>query len=272
MIWLFGDIKDLNRRTATDKVLHDKVFDIAKDPRYDGYQSGLASMIHNFFGKITSGGGIKNIPNKELAEELHKPIIRKSNKRKLHSPFIDNIWGAGLAYMQLIGKFNKGFRFLLCVFHIYSEYAQVIALKGKKGITITNAFQKFLDESNRIPNKIWVDKGSEFYSRSMKSWLEKSDKEMYSTCNEEKSVIAERFIRTLKNKYLTLVSKNVYIDKLDDIVSKYNNTYHSTIKVKPVDVKSSTHIDSSKEINGDGDVRISKQKNIFAKGYVLNWS
>ena len=106
----------------------------------------------------------------------------------------------------------------------------------------------------------------------MKSWLEKSDKEMYSTCNEEKSVIAERFIRTLKNKYLTLVSKNVYIDKLDDIVSKYNNTYHSTIKVKPVDVKSSTHIDSSKEINGDGDVRISKQKNIFAKGYVPNWS
>ena len=95
---------------------------------------------------------------------------------------------------------------------------------------------------------------------------------MYSTCNEEKSVIAERFIRTLKNKYLTLVSKNVYIDKLDDIVSKYNNTYHSTIKVKPVDVKSSTHIDSSKEINDDGDVRISKQKNIFAKGYVPNWS
>ena len=75
---------------------------------------------------------------------------------------------------------------------------------------------------------------------------------MYSTNNEGKSVVAERFIRTLKNKiykYMTSISKNVYIDKLDDIVNKYNNTYHSTIKMKPVDVKSSTYIDSSKEIN-----------------------
>ena len=116
----------------------------------------------------------------------------------------------------------------------------------------------------------------------MKSWLEKNDIEMYSTHNEGKSVIAERFIRTLKNKiykYMTSISKNVYIDKLDDIVNKYNNTYHSTIKMKPVDVKSNTYIDSSKEINDKdpkfkiGDiVRISKYKNIFAKGYVPNWS
>ena len=116
----------------------------------------------------------------------------------------------------------------------------------------------------------------------MKSWLEKNDIEMYSTHNEGKSVIAERFIRTIKNKiykYMTSISKNVYIDKLDDIVNKYNNTYHSTIKMKPVDVKSNTYIDSSKEINDKdpkfkiGDiVRISKYKNIFAKGYVPNWS
>ena len=116
----------------------------------------------------------------------------------------------------------------------------------------------------------------------MKSWLEKNGIEMYSTHNEGKSVIAERFIRTLKNKiykYMTSISKNVYIDKLDDIVNKYNNTYHSTIKMKPVDVKSNTYIDSSKEINDKdpkfkiGDiVRISKYKNIFAKGYVPNWS
>ena len=116
---------------------------------------------------------------------------------------------------------------------------------------------------------------NEFYNRSMKSWLEKNDIEMYSTHNEGKSVIAERFIRTLKNKiykYMTSISKNVYIDKLDDIVNKYNNTYHSTIKMKPVDIKSNTYIDSSKKINNKdpkfkiGDtVRISKYKNIFCK-------
>ena len=116
----------------------------------------------------------------------------------------------------------------------------------------------------------------------MKPWLEKNNTEMHSTHNEGKSVVAERFIRTLKNKiykYMTSISKNVYIHKLDDIVNKYNNTYHSTIKMKPVDVKSSTNIESSKEINYQdpkfkvGDiVRISKYKNIYAKGYVPNWS
>ena len=102
--------------------------------------------------------------------------------------------------MQLINKFNKGFTFLLCVIDTYRKYAWVIPLKDEKGITITNAFQKILDESNCKPNKIWIDKGSEFYNRSMKSSLENDDVEMYSTHNERKSVVAERFMRTLKKK------------------------------------------------------------------------
>ena len=115
----------------------------------------------------------------------------------------------------------------------------------------------------------------------MKSWLEWNAIEMCSARNEGKSVVAERFIRTLKNKiykYMTSVSQNVYIDKLDNIVSKYSNTYHSTIKLKHVDVKWNTYIDSSKEINSkdpkfkvDDIVRISKYKISFAKGYTPNW-
>ena len=105
---------------------------------------------------------------------------------------------------------------------------------------------------------------------------------MHSIHNEGKSVVAERFIRTLKTKiykYMTSVSKNVYIDKLDDIVNEYNNTYHRTIKMKPVDIKDNTYINFEKEVNDKdrkfkvGDyVRISKYKNIFAKGYMPNWS
>ena len=125
-------------------------------------------------------------------KELHKPIIRKFDKRKVHSPFIDNAWGADLADMHLIIKFGKGFWFLLCAIGIYSKYTWVIPLKGKKGVTITNAFQKISKESNRKPNKIWISKGSAFYNRPMKSWLEKNDIQMYSTHNEEKSFIAER--------------------------------------------------------------------------------
>ena len=106
--------------------------------------------------KKTSSRTVKNeiISNKELAEELHNSIIRKFNLRKLHSPFIDNIWGTDLIDMQLISKFNKGFRFLLCVTDIYHKHAWVIPLKDKKRITIINAFQKILNESNRKPNKI----------------------------------------------------------------------------------------------------------------------
>ena len=190
--------------------------------------------------------------------------------------------GADLSDIQLLSKFNKEFRFLLCVFDIFSKYAWVVPLKDKNGVSIVNAFQSLLDDSKRKPNKIWVDKGSEFYNRSMKSWLQNNDIVMYSIHNERKSVVAERFIKTLKNKIykcMTSVSKKVYIDKLDDIVNEYNNTYHRTIKIKPTDVKNNTYINIGKEVNDKdpkfkvGDhVKISKYKNIFAKGYTPNWS
>ena len=153
-----------------------------------------------------------------------------------------------------------------------------IPVEYRKSITITDAFRKRLKKSDRKAEKICVDKDSEFYNRSMKSFLQKNNIEMYSRHNEGGS---ERFIRTLKNKiykYMTSISKNVYIDKLDDIVNKHNNIYYSAIKMKPAHVKSNTYINSSKEINDEDpksnisdNVRISKYKNIFAKGYISNW-
>ena len=125
----YGDFKDLKRRTASDKILRDKAFNIAKNPKYDGYQRDLASMIYKFFDKNSTGSGV-DIPlefNKQLAKELHKPIIKK-----VYSGFRDNIWGAALADMQLISNFNKGFIFLLCVIGIFSKYAWVVPLKDKK--------------------------------------------------------------------------------------------------------------------------------------------
>ena len=113
--------------------------------------------------------------------------------------------------MQLINTFNKGFRFLLCVIDIYSKYAWVVPLKDKRGVTITNAFQKFLHESNRKRNRVWVDKGSEFYNRWMKSWLEKNAIEEHLTHNKGKFVVVKGFIRTSKNKiykYMTSILKN----------------------------------------------------------------
>ena len=180
--------------------------------------------------------------NNQLKNYTNQLLEIKKKKRTVYSGFRDNVWGADLGDMQLISKFDKGFRFFI---DIFSKYAWVVALKYKKGVSIVDAFQKILDDSNRKPNKILVDKGSEFYNNSFKKQLKDNDIEMYSIGNEGKSVVAERFIRTLKTKIYKHLTKNVYINKLD-IVNEYKNTYHRAIKMKPVDVKDNTYNDFKK--------------------------
>ena len=192
------------------------------------------------------GSGIARNSSSILDDELHKPVIKKFNKRKVYSQFKDNIWGVDLADMQSLSKKNKGIKYLLC------------AIDLKK------------------------------FKNNLKKWLSDNNIILYSTYNEGKSVVAERFIRTLKNKlykHMTATGKNVYYDVLDDIINKYNNTKHSTIKMKPINVKNNkrVYIDEHNEKNttkssssersrfkvGERD-RISKFKNIFAKGYTPN--
>ena len=128
-------------------------------------------MVYKFFDKKSKGSGIniKSAPqNQQLAEELHKPIIKKLKKIKVHAAFKDNVLCTDLTDTQLISKYNKGVRFLLCVIDIFSKYAWVVFLKDKKGVSIVTAFQSILKQSDRKPKKIWVDKGSEFYNTSFK--------------------------------------------------------------------------------------------------------
>ena len=132
----YSDSKDLVKGTQSDKVLRDKAFNIAKNPKYDRYQRGLASMVYGK--KSAKGSGISNTENSELANELHKPIIRKFKKRKVYSSFKDNIWGVDLADMQLTSKYNKGIRYLLCAIDLFSKYAFVVPLKDKKGSSIVD--------------------------------------------------------------------------------------------------------------------------------------
>ena len=215
-----------------------------------------------------------------LADELHKPAIKTFNERKVYSQFKDNIWGVDLADMQSLRRKNKGIKYILCAIDLYSKYAFVIPLKDKKGITIVNAFIKIIKQSNRKPNKIWVDQGGEFYNNVFEKWLSDNDINMYSRYNEGKSVVAERFIRTLKNKlyeHMTATGKNVYYDVLDDVVNKYNNnTKHSTIRMKSIDVGDNdkrVYIDEHNEKDSKfkvGDrVRISNLKIYLLKDLLL---
>ena len=139
----YGDFKYLARWTASDKDLREKAFNIAKNPKYDEYQGGLAFMVYKFFDKKSKGSGVNILleSNEQLAEELRKQIIRKFKKGTVYSRYRDNIWGSDLADMQLISKFNKGFRFLLCVVDIFSKYAWVVPVKDKKGVSIVDAVQ-----------------------------------------------------------------------------------------------------------------------------------
>ena len=190
-------------------------------------------MVYKFFDKKTTGSGFKKLKNTAepnvlarsssiLADERHKLIIRKFNKRKVYSQFKDNIWRVDLADMQSLGRKNQGINYLLCAIDLYRKHAIVIPIKDKKGISIVNAFDKIIKQSNRKPNKTWIDQGGEFYNNVFEKWLSDNDIIMYSTYNEGKSVVAERFFRTLKNKlykHMTATGKNVYYDVLDDVVN-----------------------------------------------------
>lgn len=195
---------------------------------------------------------------------------------------IDKIWAADLVDMSSLSKFNKGNKFLLAVIDIFSKYGWLIPLKDKKGESVAAAFKTIFKE--RKPEKIWVDKGKEFYNSHVKGLID-----LYSTENEEKSSIVERWIRTMKSKmqkYFTANSTNVYVDILSDLVQKYNNTRHSSIKMKPVEASKKSNenmvfynlypVSKQKPIlpkltTGDK-VRIMKKKQFFEKGYTPNWT
>ena len=209
-------------------------------------------MVYKFFDKKSSRSGITDESNYQLANELHKPVIKKFKKRKVYSSFKDNIWEVDLADMQSLSKYNKRIKYLLCAIDLFSKYAWVVPIKDKKGSSIINAFKKIISEEQRKPNKIWLIKALNSAINLLKIFLKINNVEIYSTYNEGKSVVAERFIRTLKNKmfkHMTNISKNVYFDVLDGIVNKYNNTVHRTVKMKPTEVTDDSYAEYNEYFN-----------------------
>ena len=186
------------------------------------------SIVSKLIGtKVKFGMGVKK---KDLAEELHKPIRRKFKKRRVLVGGIDRIWAADLVDMQAFSKFNRGVKYLLAVIDVFSKYGWLIPLKDKTGKSVASALKTIFEE--RKPEKMWVDKGKEFYNKDVKDLVE-----LYSTENEEKSNVVERWIRTMKEKmwkYFSAKSTNVYMNVLSDLVKEYNNTRHSSIKMTPV--------------------------------------
>ena len=220
----------------------------------------------------------------QLAEELYKPIRRKLAKRRVFAKGVDEIWAADLVEMQRFSDWNKGIKYLLMVIDVFSKFGWIEPLQNKKGETVASAFEKIF-KSGRKPRLLWTDKGKEFYDKNVKQLLSTKNITLYSTENEEKSSVIERWNHTIKENMWKMFSANnntVYYDKIDDLLKNYNNSFHRSVKLSPTEA---SKIKNSKRVFANlypdeiykfriGDrVRISKFKpKLFDKGFTPNWT
>ena len=224
-----------------------------------------------------------------LAEELHRPIRKHFTKRYVFVRNVDDIFGADLIDMQALSKQNKGYKYILMVEDIFSKYGWAIPLKTKTGIAVRDALRQIF--KHHVPKKLWTDAGSEFYNNEVKALLKKHDITLYSTENEEKCSVVERWNRTIKTKlwkYFTANHTHKYIDVLDALIKKYNNTVNRAIGMTPTEArKPSNHgavfrhlyfkkmakLGEKKPKFQIGDkVRLGVKKDLFEKSYIINWS
>ena len=222
-----------------------------------------------------------------LADELHRQRRVHFPRRRVIVKGIDQIWSADLVDMRAFSKYNKGIRYLLNVIDVLSKYAWSVSIKDKTGEAITKAFRSIT--KTRKPKMLWVDRGTEFYNRTFRRWLNEQDIQLYSTENEGKAVVVERFNRTLKSKmwrYFSDNSTNVYIDVLQELVERYNNTKHRSIGMTPTEAslksneqrvlynlyKDNTRPKQRPRFEIGDRVRITVAKRHFEKGYTPNWT
>ena len=273
-------------RNLKDKHIADeKMIKAVNELPYNQQQYGTFLVKNIIRSKRKLGLGVEN-HNKILSEELHKSKRKNYPRRKIIVNHIDEIFAADLVEMQKFAKLNKGYRYLLTCIDIFSKYSWVIPLKDKKGITLKNALQKIFKE--RKPNFLWTDNGKEFYNKQVQNLLNENNIKLYSTNNSEiKSSVVERFNRTFKNmmyKKFTENNNTIFYNILDELVNNYNNKYHSTIKMSPIEgskkinekkIKNIYNFEKTKKPGkfkiGDR-VRLSLEKNIFEKSYETNWT
>ena len=225
----------------------------------------------------------------ELADELHKPIRRKFQKRVVFVKGVDEIWAADLVDMQSFSKYNNGFKYILMIIDVFSKYGWAIPLKTKNGINIANALS-IIFIKNKPPTMLWTDFGGEFYNKDVSKVLIKHHVKLYSIRNEEKASVVERWNRTIKYqmwKYFSANNTKRYVDILQKLIDKYNNTKHRSIGCTPLVARepaSYKHVFDKLYKNkfeerlkipkfrvGDL-VRISKKKKTFEKGFTPNWT
>ena len=233
----------------------------------------------------------RNAPawKKQLAKELLKPKLKRFPRRRVFSPSVDAIWSGDLLDIHQYARVNKNYTFIFVLVDVFSKYAWARPLKNKEGISVARALEDIFNSSQRYPYRLWTDRGTEFYNRNVENTLKRHKVQLYSTFNEPKSMIAERFIRTLRGKIesnFLLTQSTVWYDILPELILEYNNSRHRSISMTPVEaskicnyqkVYDSLYKKKKKPLQtptfhiGDK-VRISVHKRLFEKGSTSNWS
>jgi Integrase core domain len=224
---------------------------------------------------------------RDIIDELHKPARKNFIRRKVIIKGLNDLFQADLVDMSAFASVNKGYKFLLTVIDCFSKYAWAIPIKDKSGNQVTLAMKSIFLKDNRIPKNLQTDKGKEFYNKDFQNLMKKYTINLYSTYSTLKASIIERFNRTLKNKMykeFTMNGNYKWLNIIDELLKNYNNTKHSTIKMKPIDVNKSNEnrilntVYNNLKIRGrsklklNNYVRISKNKHLFEKGYTPNWT
>ena len=230
----------------------------------------------------------------ELANELHKPLRHNFQKRYVFVRNVDDVWAADLVDMKSLSSDNDGYNYILMVIDVFSKFGWARAIKTKSGKACKEALESIFEESKKYPKKIWADHGTEFYNKDVKPLLKKYKITLYSTENEEKCSVVERWNRTIKTqlwKYFTANGTHKWIDVLQPLIDKYNSIRHRTIKMSPIDARKSSNYQQvfnnlyfkkvakfipyapkKPKFKVGEKVRLAVQKDKFEKSYIINWS
>ena len=221
---------------------------------------------------------------KEIAKEIFSPVIKKFDRIKIIPHYKDECWSIDLIDRSSLAKYNKNYKFIFTIIDNHTKYAWAIPLKDKSRKSITTALKSLIEKTKRKPDKIWSDRGKEFYNKTFLDFLKQNEIQIYSTNSDLKAVFVERFNRTL----LDLIKKPMYIEgkacwlnHLDAALEKYNNRVHGTTKMTPFKMVTNTNKIINIKINKKekipkfqvGDyVRVPDKRNIYSKGYTTNWN
>ena len=275
--------KNLQDKHVADEKMINSISNLpSKDQQYGTF------LLKNII-KSKRKLGLGNNPNQILSNELHKPRKINFTRRKVISNNIDHIWGIDLITMIKYSKQNKNYKYILTVIDFFSKYSWCYPLKSKKSEEIINSFKDIIKKSKRKPKFIQSDEGAEFTNNQTQTFFKNNNIKWYHTFNRDiKCSICERYNRTILNKIyknFTLNNNTIWVNDLDKLVNKYNNSYHRSIKIKPIlaSKKSNENIIRNNLYNFNitnkkpkfsiGDkVRVSLLKNTFEKSYTSNWS